>query len=121
MEGLFHDAAEAYVVDVPRPLKYSVGMEGYKPIEEAVHRVIAKKYGLLPFIPPSVRRADERIAQAEMRDLLPSLKTCLGVLIEKCVEPQPDVHTVPEIKPWPWYYAKEMWMARYYELGGKPE
>jgi hypothetical protein len=42
--GLMHDAAEAYLVDVPRPIKPH--LEGYKEIESAVEDAIFARFGL---------------------------------------------------------------------------
>jgi hypothetical protein len=44
--ALMHDAAEAYLVDVPRPVKPY--LTEYRGIEENIERVIFKKFGL-PF------------------------------------------------------------------------
>jgi len=117
MDGLFHDASEAYVVDIPRPLKYSAGMENYKPIEMAVQRVVSMRFGLKLDIPESVHRADEMICVAEMRDLMPGI-TLESLSKQGLLKPSPAADSVPLIKPWPWYYAKEQWLARYRELGG---
>jgi hypothetical protein len=42
--GLLHDAAEAYVCDLPRPVKSQI--ESYKPIEEAVQKAVLNALGL---------------------------------------------------------------------------
>jgi hypothetical protein len=63
--GLMHDAQEAYVVDVPRPLKPFLA--GYKEIEDRVWRVIAVRYGLDPELPAEVKEADNRILTDERR------------------------------------------------------
>ena len=44
MEGLLHDAAEAYFPDVPYPLR-SI-MEPLEWIEEGIHRAVAQRFGL---------------------------------------------------------------------------
>jgi hypothetical protein len=44
LQALIHDAPEAYLVDIPRPLKYSPGMENYRLYERDVENVIFKKY-----------------------------------------------------------------------------
>lgn len=63
LAALLHDAAEAYVVDIPRPLKpYLVG---YKEIELKVWRAIAQRYGLPEDLPPSVKLADNAVLLAE--------------------------------------------------------
>ena len=49
--GLLHDASEAYLADLPRPVK--AGLPEYKAIEANVERVIAEKFEL-PFpMPPA--------------------------------------------------------------------
>ena len=60
--GLLHDASEAYLADLPRPVK--AGLPEYKAIEANVERVIAEKF-VLPFpMPPEVKAA----AQALLKD-----------------------------------------------------
>src|ERR1051325_11429351 len=44
LAALLHDATEAYVVDVPRPLKRQLA--GYREIEAAVWLAIATRFGL---------------------------------------------------------------------------
>jgi hypothetical protein len=116
IEGLFHDASEAYVVDIPRPLKCSAGMKGYKPIEVAVDKAIRQRFDLKLEMPSSVKRADELIVQIEMRDLMSG-----SVQDDRLVRGGVLVGNEPEIKPWSWFYAKERWLARYLELGGSPQ
>jgi hypothetical protein len=79
--ALLHDAAEAYVVDVPRPLKRHLA--GYAEIEDKVLTVIFEKLGvpyerhqaplghhrLLRF-PAEVTEADNRILMDERAQLL---------------------------------------------------
>lgn len=66
LAGLMHDATEAYVVDVPRPLKLL--LSNYAEIEARVAVVIAQKFGLGE-MPPSVKLADNTVLLAE-RDAL---------------------------------------------------
>jgi 5'-deoxynucleotidase YfbR-like HD superfamily hydrolase len=68
LEGLLHDATEAYVVDVPRPLKRH--LTGYAEIEEINWKVIAQRFGLLEKLPPEVKVADDRVLLAEKKALL---------------------------------------------------
>jgi len=64
LHGLLHDAPEAYLVDVPRPVKKS--LYGYKQAEAAVWDVIAEAFSLSRMIPPEVHEADNRIIADEM-------------------------------------------------------
>ena len=70
--ALLHDATEAYVVDVPRPLKRQLGE--YMAIEASVMMAIAIRFAL-PFagpgeMPPAVRDADNRILLTERNALM---------------------------------------------------
>lgn len=67
LAALLHDATEAYVVDVPRPLKRMLG--AYRAMEQVVWLAIARHFGLPPDLPASVHEADDRICLTE-RDAL---------------------------------------------------
>lgn len=67
--ALLHDATEAYVVDVPRPLKRNLA--GYKEIEEGVMIAIALRFGLSGVVMPAeVHDADNRILLTERNALM---------------------------------------------------
>ncbi|HYI27587.1 MAG TPA: phosphohydrolase [Bradyrhizobium sp.] len=61
--ALLHDASEAYLVDVPRPLKPF--LPGYREAEAAVMAVVAQKFGLGPDMPGIVAEGDNRILHDE--------------------------------------------------------
>jgi 5'-deoxynucleotidase YfbR-like HD superfamily hydrolase len=67
LEGLMHDAAEAYVGDVVTSVKRH--LPGFYEIEDAIEQVIAAKYKLRRPWPESVKRADIAVLIAEKRDL----------------------------------------------------
>jgi 5'-deoxynucleotidase YfbR-like HD superfamily hydrolase len=46
LEGLLHDGSEAYLGDVPRPLKYQRAMRGYKKIEAKWTEAIYTHFGV---------------------------------------------------------------------------
>lgn len=67
--ALMHDAAEAYLPDVSRPLKPE--LKGFTEIEDRLLRVIAPVFGLeMPF-PKEVHRIDAQMLVTEWRDLMP--------------------------------------------------
>lgn len=75
LEALFHDAPEAYLGDVIRPLKRGGGVTpDYFEAEKGWGRVIAEMLGLDPAvlanIHPTVKVADDRVLLAERRDLM---------------------------------------------------
>ena len=71
--GVLHDASEAYLVDVPRPLKHSGKFQAYLEMEEVMQRAICERFGLSPVEPASVKRADKILLSTEARDLMTPL------------------------------------------------
>lgn len=66
--ALLHDATEAYVVDLPRPLKRQ--LPAYQVIEDRVALAVAERFGLDPVMPAAVKDADNRILLDERSALL---------------------------------------------------
>jgi hypothetical protein len=62
--ALLHDSAEAYLVDLPRPVKRHV--VGYHMAEAAVMAAICLRFGLKPEMPEAVHDADYRILRDEL-------------------------------------------------------
>lgn len=67
--GLLHDAAEAYLGDVIRPIKRCV--PEFKEAELRLMAVIAEKFGLPLPMPPEVKENEEVVLACEVRDLMP--------------------------------------------------
>ncbi|PWE56809.1 hypothetical protein DEM27_08305 [Metarhizobium album] len=67
--GLLHDASEAYLVDVPRPVKPS--LTGYKEVEAKVQAAVFQRFGLPADLPDTVHDADNRIIGDELVNLQP--------------------------------------------------
>ncbi len=65
--ALLHDATEAYLGDMIRPLKRQ--MPAYRDAEDRVMAVVCDRFGLDPVMPAEVRDADLRILRDE-RDVL---------------------------------------------------
>ncbi len=69
--GLLHDAAEAYLVDLPRPIKrFSDLGAHYREIEARLMVVIAERFGLAMPEPPDVKKSDDFMLRWEARDLM---------------------------------------------------
>jgi hypothetical protein len=71
LHALLHDATEAYVVDVPRPLKRYLA--DYRMIEDKVWLAIAEKFGIDSVIPEDVHDADNRMLLNETSLLMPGV------------------------------------------------
>lgn len=67
LAGLLHDAAEAYLTDMPSPAKRL--LPDYKVLEQRVFCAIARKFGVPSEIPASVKHADGVLLATEARDL----------------------------------------------------
>ena len=68
MQALLHDATEAYLVDVPKPIKPLLG--GYDEIEASVWRAVAKRFLVPEELHESVHHADVAVLLAEKEQLL---------------------------------------------------
>lgn len=67
--ALLHDASEAYLVDIPRPVKPY--LSGYKEAEAKVMAVVAERFGLAAEMPALVHDADNRIIADELANMTP--------------------------------------------------
>lgn len=69
LAALLHDAAEAYIGDISRPIKYTHKL---KETEEIITKVIAKKYGV-DLNNSEVKEADNILIATEGRDLMSNM------------------------------------------------
>lgn len=69
LEALLHDAAEAFMGDITRPLKQL--LPEYKRIEAGVESAILERLGLDPQMPKAVKAADLQVLAAEQLQIMP--------------------------------------------------
>lgn len=67
--GLLHDATEAYLCDIPRPLKRQTVFAAYRDAERLLMTVIAERFGLVGNEPEEVIALDTEILGTEAREL----------------------------------------------------
>jgi len=109
LERLLHDAAEAYIGDIIRPLKLIPQLrDAYLPIEAANEAVIAQRFGLVYPWPASVKKADEAVVTAEMAQNINNPHK--GHLHDSSVEA--DV----KLQFWNPEQAKHLFMRRFHSL-----
>ena len=108
--ALLHDASEAYLADVARPVK--AFLPEYRVAEERLELCIARRFGLPWPMPASVREADRRLLATERRDLM--TRPPAPWLATERVDPYPEV-----IAPWTPRVAEVQFLARFKELGGR--
>lgn len=66
---LLHDAAEAFIVDLPTPLKQL--FPEYGPLERSVHQLVERKFGVSILDNAAVKHTDLVMLATEKRDLKP--------------------------------------------------
>jgi 5'-deoxynucleotidase YfbR-like HD superfamily hydrolase len=69
LEALLHDAAEAFMGDITRPLKQM--LPEYKKIENDVENAVLKRFGLTVPLSLRVKDADLRVLAAEQSQIMP--------------------------------------------------
>ncbi len=105
MWALLHDASEAYLVDLPRPIKHVEGFAaGYLEAESRLMEAVCVRFHLYPEEPESVKEADLRLLETERRDLMTAAE-----LWTTGATPLPD-----KIEPW-WPKDAEIRFLRRYE------
>ena len=108
MWGLLHDATEAYLVDIPRPLKkHPTFGQTYRGAERRAMRSVATAFGLSWPEPDVVHWADNVLLSTERRDLMhPN-----GVWEETRETPMEE-----QITPWSPKRARQEFLIRYQVL-----
>jgi len=108
--GLLHDLGEAYLGDMPRPIK--LDLPAFSAAEDRLLQVACGVFGLPWPMPAEVKRADDLLLATELRDLM---------------APPADDWKLREaplaelrIEPWPAEEAERAYLARYRELTGAP-
>lgn len=110
LAGLLHDASEAYLEDIPTPIKPF--MSSYYDLEAKIMFCIAEKFGFDWPLDEQVKLWDKVQLRSEAKYLMPSggkdyvgIPTDKNGKVPKCIMP---------------YHAEKLFLERYYELVGKP-
>lgn len=111
LAALLHDATEAYVCDVPRPLKRVLA--GYGAIEAATWAAIVTRFAVDLTLPEEVKDADNRILLTERNALMRRAERW-GVDDEHAPLPV-------EIVGWSPADAERFYLDRLDELTAKPD
>jgi uncharacterized protein len=112
--ALLHDAAEAYLGDVPHPVKHNSELGRiYRDAEHGVHQAILQRFGL-PLTPPAVVAEIDRAVLAAERQVL---------MVAAWDWPELEGIEAAElaIDPWQPEQAAREFLERYDWLGGVRE
>jgi|SRR5580700_10100746 5'-deoxynucleotidase YfbR-like HD superfamily hydrolase len=109
--GLLHDASEAYLVDLPTPLKDtpSIG-EPYKRAEIALMQAVCCRFGLPIIEPAVVRKADASMLATEVRDLMHGDRDYWKKITAEPIGTR--------IRPWGADVTEYEFLRRFEQLGG---
>lgn len=109
LDALCHDNVEAFMVDVPTPLKML--LPDYKALEAVHEAEMFSRFGLQYPMHDSVHKADQAVFVAEVRDIKPANEHW-----------DRYAHITPydgQITPWTSEKARRMFLLRFYELMGQ--
>lgn len=109
MMALLHDAAEAFIGDVSRPLKAM--LPDYKAIEHRAETAVLGRFGIKLPLPPEIKVADIILLATEQRDLMTHLASDWAILSGVTPMADPIVPLAPAD-------AKHLFLMRFAELGG---
>ena len=109
--ALMHDAAEAYLGDMPHPIKHRSPLgAAFKEAEDHLESVLRERFGIKPDV-PEIKRVDRALLATERRALS-------GVAWE-----WPELEGVEaldlELVAWPPDEAEQAFLARFAELQAK--
>jgi hypothetical protein len=110
LEALLHDAAEAYVGDLVRPLKQLVGWS-FQQIEQQAEQAIAKRFRLEFPWPGEVVNADMLMLAVEGRDLMGGTDHW-----DIALPALPPRSVLNIADPWSPDLAEQMFLQRFEEL-----
>ena len=105
LAGLLHDLGEAYLGDLPRPIKRH--FPEFDVFEDRLLEVAAEQFGLPWPLPDAVWAADDLLLATEFRDLMEEPPAPLRVTCE----PLPEI-----IEPQSWDRAEAAFLERFEEL-----
>lgn len=104
--GLLHDAAEAYLVDLPRPIKQALRMFGQ--LEDRILECVAERFDLPWPLPECVHTADNALLQAEAAALMPQCSDWELIQDQSLIQ----------IRPWAPIFAEDQFLRRFRHLTG---
>ena len=108
LEGLLHDASEAYIADMATPVKHSEYMEEYRIIERRIQNVCFDAFGLEPNLSShnAVKKSDKVMLKVEALCLMK--QPLLGAWVPLIESIHLPVHPIPRC--WSSIYAEERFL-----------
>ncbi|MEN6605878.1 MAG: hypothetical protein ABFD60_01445 [Bryobacteraceae bacterium] len=109
LRGLLHDASEAYLGDIPKPLKCLAPFKQYLEVEEELQTRIYTKYGCAGAPWDKVVKADRLALEVEVAISFP--------MAVRPIQPSPSAALLAKTySVWPWKKAERMFLERFHAL-----
>lgn len=120
--ALLHDASEAYIGDIVRPLKTQPLFEDYLKVEKRLMAAIVGKYGLNPLEPKIVKDTDWEMLGTEVDQLKRPIHPEWGATTStgKLPEPLTHGHWGTRVLGEPPYDARFLFLKRFDDLWSIP-
>jgi hypothetical protein len=109
LTALLHDASEAYIADIARPIKHTGTFDLYRAVEDKIERAVAEAFGTVYPMPPEVKEADQRMLATEIQQLMNG-----GPDDNPWANPYPNVY----LDAWLPAQAEEDFLYKFHALGG---
>lgn len=111
--ALLHDAGEAYLIDLPHPIKHRSELGRlYREAEAGLEDVIRQRFGLIGPPPPSVKEIDRAVLATE--------RAALTMVAWHWPELEGVEPLAIEIEPWTPEVAAAAFLERYAKLAAPP-
>jgi len=124
LEGLLHDASEAYLTDLPRPIKHHPLLSSYRGLEADLEYAISKRFDLSWPMPDEIKAADNAVLVAEAIALKNGIEgwqehqKAWGTQLDQPVDPT-LVQAIRNANPPTDDYIKEEFLRAFHALGGE--
>lgn len=103
-EALMHDAAEAYLTDMPKPGKNAI--VGYREAEKRIDAAVRERFGLPRECSAAVKAVDVRMLATEAKHFDRPWWSDVGM----------PPYTSVVIEPWSWIRARDEFLAEFERL-----
>lgn len=111
--ALLHDASEAYIGDMIRPVKHAAEMQPYREVERGIMACVLERYDLPLIEPAIVTQTDRRICMTESAQLK-------NRPADDLMEAREGYQPLPiTIDPWTFGEAKARFLEAFASYGGQ--
>lgn len=121
MQGLLHDASEAYLGDIIHWLKKSDIFDMYRVVESILEKKIWRHYMAPGFMHPAVEWADNLMCKLEAKYMVGELHDALGKPSVPITLDEEEMITrsVGTWSAWDWDMSEKVFLDLYHELDAK--